>query len=77
MKDGLLEADTVYNSFGSTIIMAWMKWESVIREQRERYNGPDWMEHFEHLADKITRIRQQRGIEFEFPETFIRYIPDR
>jgi hypothetical protein len=77
LKAGLLDSEMVYDSFGSSVIIAWKKWESIIKEQRIRYMGENWMEHFEYLIDRMTEVQRRRGVEWNIPETFFRYISDQ
>jgi hypothetical protein len=77
LKEKLVDANMVYNSLGGGSIMDWMKWGPIIREQRVRYQNPNWMDFFEYLADEMLRIRKQRGITQEPLETFMRYLPDQ
>ena len=76
LKDGLIDADMVYDAFGGTVIMFWKKWEPIIREQRTRYMGENWMRYWEYLADRMTSIQQSRGITWEVPETYLRYVQE-
>jgi len=77
VKDGFVEAETVYNLLGDvSTIWLWKKFESVIKEIRVRYNVPSALDHFEFLYDELLKIRESRGVSDPIPETFARYIPE-
>ena len=76
LNEGLIDAEMVYDAFGSTMIMSWKKWEPIIREQRTRYMGENWMQYWEYLIDRMIAIQQSRGISWKVPETLLRYVPD-
>jgi hypothetical protein len=77
LKDGFIDADTVYNQLGElTSIWLWTKFESVIKENRRRYNVPNNFEHFEFLYNEVMKIRDKRGVTVPVPETFAKYISE-
>jgi hypothetical protein len=76
LKQKLLDENIVYDSVGSSVIMAWTQWEPIIREQRKRYMGPNLYEHWEHAADRMRAIQVSRGISWKPPDTMIRYVSD-
>jgi hypothetical protein len=75
LKDGLIDPEKVFNLLGTWTIWQWKKWESIIIELRARYNQPEILTDFEHLANEMLRIRLDRGITVELPKTFTRYVP--
>jgi hypothetical protein len=76
VKEGLLDVEIVYELLDTGVIYQWMKWETIIKEQRIRYGFPNQSIWFEYLADEMYRIRHQRGVTDEPSETFARYKPD-
>ena len=76
LKRKLIDEDDTYDSFGSGFIMQWIEWEPIIKEQRRRYMGSNWMENWEYAADRMRAVQKRRGISWEPPETSIRYVPD-
>jgi hypothetical protein len=76
LRDGLVDAETLYNSVTTGPFMLWAKLEDVIREQRRRYVGVDYLANFEYLAKEMLRIKLQRDPSYKMPETFIKYVPD-
>jgi hypothetical protein len=76
LRDGLIDPEKVFDLLGTWIIWLWMKWESIIKELRARYNQPELYTEFEYLADEMRRVRLERGITVELPDTFTRYIPE-
>jgi len=77
LRDGMIPSEKVFDLLGTWIIWMWMKWESIIVELRMRYHQPEIYSDFEYLANEMKRIRTERGITEELPETFTRYIPDQ
>jgi hypothetical protein len=65
LRDGLLNADRVYDLIDSAVIQQWEKWGPIIREYRKE-GWPDGEEGFEYLYDEMMRVRGQRGISREF-----------
>jgi hypothetical protein len=76
LKQRLVDEDMVYDTFGSSIIISWIQWETIIKEQRVRYMGPNWMDHFEYLANRMKNVQKKRGISWEPKETLLSYVPD-
>jgi len=56
--------------------MVWNKFENMIREQRKRYLGEDYLADFEFLAREMLRIKISKDPSYKVPETFLRYVPD-
>ena len=76
LRDGMIDSEKLFDLLGTWIIWLWMKWGSIIYELRVRYHQPELYSNFEYLADEMRRIRMQRGITVELPETFTRYVPE-
>jgi hypothetical protein len=77
MKDGFIDADTAYDQLGElTSIWIWKKFESVIKENRRRYNVPNNFQYFEFLYNEVMKVRDKRGVTAPVPETFAKYIPE-
>jgi len=76
VRDGYLDVEMVYDYMWNMVIWGWAKWESIIREQRVRYNLPKYHEWFEYLDGEMRRIHEQRGLKVEYPENFARYDPE-
>jgi len=74
LKKGLIDPDMIYDAAGSVIIMAWEKWKPIVMEQRVRYNGPNYLEHWEYLATAMRSIQESRGIAWDPPETGIKFV---
>jgi hypothetical protein len=73
VKQGLLDVENVYELLDSGVIFQWMKWESIIKEQRIRHGFPNQNIWFEYLAGELLKIRSERGVTEEPSETFTRY----
>ena len=74
LKKGLIDPDMVYDATGAILIMYWEKWRPIIMEQRVRYMGPNYLEHWEHLANVMRSIQMRRGITWEPPETGFKFV---
>ena len=76
LKRNLVDEEMVYDSIGSSIIMMWDKFEPIIKEQRVRYMGPNFLEHFEYLIKRMKHIQEIKEIQWKPPTTSIKFIPD-
>jgi hypothetical protein len=47
--------------YGLRVISFWVKYDSIIKELRVRFNGGDWMENFEYLAGEMMKMKRQRS----------------
>jgi len=74
LKKGLIDLEMVYDAAGAALIMSWEKWRPIIMEQRVRYMGPNYLEHWEYLASVMRSIQKSRGITWEPPETGFRFV---
>jgi len=77
VKDKLVDENMVYDAMGASLIIAWEKWEPIFVENRVRYMGPNFMEQFEYLANRMRTIQKNRNIQWKPSETGYRYIPDQ
>jgi hypothetical protein len=77
LKEGLINIDLVYPTIGSGAIAVWTKFESVIREQRVRYNMLEYCVWLEYLVEEIKKVRRSRGLPTEPKEYYVSYIPDQ
>ena len=77
LKKNLIDEEMVYDSIGSSVIMMWDKFEPIIKEQRTRYNGPNFLEHYEYLIKRMRRIQEIKGIQWKPPSTSIKYVTDQ
>lgn len=69
LKRGLIDPEMVYDAAGAAITMSWEKWMPIVMEQRVRYMGPNYMEHWEYIATVMKTIQERRGIAWEPPKT--------
>ena len=74
LKNGLIDPEMVYDAAGAPLLMGWEKWRPIIMEQRVRYMGPNYLEHWEHLANVLKSIQKRRGITWEPPETGFKFV---
>lgn len=77
LKSGLIDEQMTYDFLGSSIIISWDKWKPIIEEQRVRYMGENWMEHYEYLSNKMKAVQRERNILWEPPKTGLKYISDK
>ena len=77
IKEGYIDAETLYELNGDGMIWAWMKWGPIIKEIRARYNEPEMWKYFDYLAEKLMAVRRGRGVAADLPMTFLRYNPDK
>ncbi len=76
VENSLVDEDMCYDLYGSDFIMSWTRWEPIIKEQRIRYMGDNYMQYFETLADRMKQVQNKRNITWEPPETHFKYLPD-
>jgi len=74
LKKGMIDSEMVYDAAGAIIIMSWEKWRPIIMEQRVRYMGPNYLEHWEHLATVMRSIQDRRGIKWVSPKTGFKFV---
>ena len=74
LKKGLIDPEMVYDAAGVALIMSWEKGRPIITEQRARYLGPNYLEHWEQLATVMRSIQERRGITWEPPERGFRFV---
>ena len=74
LKNGLIDPEMIYDAIGGTTIMYWEKWRPIIMEQRIRYMGPNYVEHWEHLVDVMRSIQVRRGVTWEPTETGFKFV---
>ena len=74
LKRGLIDPEMIYDAAGAIIILSWEKWRPIIMEQRTRYMGANYLEHWEHLASVMTSIQDKRGIKWAPPETGFKFV---
>jgi len=68
-EEGSHRPEMVYGAAGAAVIMSWEKWMPIVMEQRVRYMGPNYMEHWEYIATVMKTIQERRGIAWEPPKT--------
>ena len=73
LKNGLIEAETLYEFYGNSSLWMWDKFESTIREQRVHYHLPQFFSNFEYLVNEIIKIHKQKGYDVQIPENYTKY----
>jgi len=73
VRIGLIDIEDVYHLMETGTTWLWMKWEPIISYQRKRYNGADWLSHFEYLATELLKIKISRDPTYTVPENFTKY----
>ncbi len=73
-KNGILDADKVYEAWGWHIIWMWEKFEDVFLHMRKQYNIPESLLHFEYIYGEVKKIRSKRGVSVETPKEFAKYM---
>ena len=69
LQRGLIEADWIYDHFGSGVIVVWDKFKDVILAARENaFDGEGFCKPFEFLYHEMVKIRVQRGYPVEVPK---------
>jgi len=72
LMDGLISHEMAYRLMeGWRAVLLWLRWEGIIRELRERYNNPDYMDGFEYLGTEMMRHREGKGLTNEISNEVI------
>jgi len=77
LRSGLADGDTLFSTVGVGATWIWLKFKSVLEENRRRYSGKYALSGFEYLADEMMKIRRVKDPDYKIPETFARYVPDK
>jgi len=77
VRQGLIDIEDVYNIVGTGISWTWSKYESIIEEQRRRYNGADWHRDFEYIAKELLKMKIARDPSYKVPDNLSKYIPNQ
>jgi len=77
LSKGLVDAEDIYETGGLSCIFQWEKWEAIIRENRRRYNGVDYLSYFEYLAGEMNKVKLMKDPSYVFPKTGVKYVPDK
>ena len=73
LKKGLIDRDTAYSLAETQGLWLWRKFESMVREQRVRYNTPESFSDLEYLAAETVKELEGRGLSSSVPEGFAHY----
>jgi hypothetical protein len=73
LKEGLIDMDTAYGLTEVQGFWLWRKFESMVREQRVRYNVPGIYADLEFLATETTKRLEERGYSSKIPEGLTHY----
>jgi len=74
LKNGVIDRKTAYSLVnGIAAIWLWRKFETIIREQRIRYNIPESFSDLEYLATETAKELEERGYSSKSPEGFAHY----
>jgi hypothetical protein len=80
LHEGLVDMETVYSLMGgyTLSVMLWVKFESIILEQRKKYKDPSWFMYFEYFGNEFKKYRVQSGLEAELidPDGFLTNYPE-
>lgn len=74
LKKGLIDPEMIYDAVGAIVIMSWEKWKPIVAEQRVRYMGSNYLEHWEHLAAVMRSIQDRRGVKWVPPKTGFKFM---
>ena len=67
LKEGLIDMDTAYSHSDTIGLQLWGKFESIVREQRVRYNVPELYVDLEFLAGEIAKRLEEKGYSTKIP----------
>ena len=73
-----LDIESLRSIFGGAAgpLWQWHKFESIILEQRRRYNLPELFMWWEYLANEVRKYRVSKGYGDKIPENYASYVPD-
>ena len=58
LKKEVIDPSFIDDLFKASLLVAWRKFEPVIKMNRQRVNQPNLWNHFEYLAEEITRTQK-------------------
>jgi hypothetical protein len=58
LKKGVIDLSYIDDLFKASLIVAWKKFEPVIKLNRQRVNQPNLWNQFEYLADEVMKTQQ-------------------
>jgi hypothetical protein len=70
LHEGLVDMETVHSLMGGYTlpVMLWVKFESIILYQREKYRDPSWFKYFEFFGNEFKKFRVKQGLEAELSD---------
>ena len=77
LRRNMIDVETVVNLGGGMFLMVWEKSKELIIEQRRRYKIPFLLDNFEYLVNDINRWSHEHGRAYDFPSTFLKYVPEK
>jgi hypothetical protein len=70
VREGAIDAETIYDHSGGRIIWLWVKFSPIILEFRSRASYA--MKWWEYLVDQLIAISKRRGDDFSFiPDEYL------
>jgi len=76
LMKGLVDAETIYDAYGTFGIWTWDKFEPLLDEHRRRYVGKSGYQGWEYLAKEMMKIKQRRDPGFVVAKTYAKYVPE-
>ena len=71
LMDGLISREMAYRLAGGwRAVLLWLKWGPIVKELRERYDNPDYMDGLEYLGEEMMKYREEKGLPNRLPEPF-------
>ena len=62
LKQGLVDADVIYNSQGTHPMLMWAIYHPVFMYYRENELGSNYFEYFEYLSNSMWKIGRKKGL---------------
>jgi hypothetical protein len=76
VKQGLLDKNWIFETYGWNIIWVWTKLSKTLMETERRY-GVRTLDWFRYLYEEMKKISDERGGLVNIPSTFTQYIPEK
>jgi len=76
LKDGLIDAEALYLSWGQIQISAWKRWEPIVKAYRVSRNNEDFGRWFEYLGEQLIEYRVKRGLPAAWSPEEMKFIEE-
>jgi len=70
VKEGAIDAETVYDHSGGRIVWMWRKYGPIVKEMRASHKISYICKWWEYLVGEMETVSEERGDKLELPEVW-------